>query len=668
MSDKNNKKSPPKVGGNVLINGRTAVHAGSGGVLTTVDVCLTKVGKAVVPIPYTNIARSEDAAQTASTVFINGHPVCHKNSIFAKSSGDEPGNRKGIKSGTITEKAEFVTASSNVYIEGIAAVRQGDYMVSNNANTAPMPLVQPGAPRPQNNRLESVKGLDDAELPNGVALKISGDRLHVQNDLVAIGDGEEDEDFQDETGTSAQTAAGGGHASSATAAAENDPASEPTKPELVIGVFFDGTGNNMLAQPPEQHTNVAKLHDLYFPEETSQIYKQRIYVEGVGTKAVVARRGEVAEKLSLVGLATGLGTYGAGTRLREARDKFIIILNEYRQAYGQPEKVIFDLFGFSRGAMLARHFANVIQAGLPDLQQSPYQGTLPIRPSLRATEIDTPGGDTLADDRRNIMTVSALYPRLAAEVRTRFLGLFDSVGSFFLAGNDDEGFINPYLGSNTAEFVYQLTARDEIRKNFPLTSILPGNGNWVEEEMFGVHSDVGGGYDNTPERIYIEGSSEEYESRDEITDRLHPPEHWKRWCLKMQAKAKDISDRLGIECEVDCNGDIAYFFEIRRTKNDLAKVALKAMYDKALAKGLSLDSIDQGDLIPPTLEHLLQQASADNSTAIKQLDDVYIHRSHRKICLAYISETIGMNAETDGKRDIFPNQPYRAINEEENNS
>ena len=68
---------------NVLINGRTAVHAGSGGILTTVDVCRTKIGKPIVNIAYTNIARSADAAQTAATVLINGHPVCHQKSIFA---------------------------------------------------------------------------------------------------------------------------------------------------------------------------------------------------------------------------------------------------------------------------------------------------------------------------------------------------------------------------------------------------------------------------------------------------------------------------------------------------------------------------------------------------------------------------------------------------------
>jgi uncharacterized Zn-binding protein involved in type VI secretion len=161
--------------GNVLINGRTAVHAGSEGILVTVDVCLTKVGKPVVPIPYTNVARSADAAKTASTVFINGHPVCHQGSTFSKSTGDEPGDRKGIRSGTIKGKAEFVSGSSNVFIEGIPAVRQGDMMVSNNANTAPMPLSQPGAPPAREVKPEQVEELEGTELPERIDIGQAGE-------------------------------------------------------------------------------------------------------------------------------------------------------------------------------------------------------------------------------------------------------------------------------------------------------------------------------------------------------------------------------------------------------------------------------------------------------------------------------------------------------------
>ncbi len=130
-------------GNNVLINGRTAVHADSGGVLQTIDVCLTPIGKIVVPIPYCNVAQSSDAASTASSVKINGNPVCHINSNFSSSTGDQPGRDKGIVSGTTEGKAEFLLSSFDVFIEGKPAVRQGDLMISNNKNTPPMPLNQP---------------------------------------------------------------------------------------------------------------------------------------------------------------------------------------------------------------------------------------------------------------------------------------------------------------------------------------------------------------------------------------------------------------------------------------------------------------------------------------------------------------------------------------------
>ncbi len=145
--------------GNVLINGRTAVHAGSGGTVSSPDVCKTP-GKCR-PRAYRNVAKSADAAQTAATVFINGHPVCHKDSIFSTSSGDEGGSCGGVRSGTIKGKAEFVTASSNVFIEGVPAVRQGDLMTSNNRNTPPMPLMQPGAGRPPSLDLEGAGSLDE---------------------------------------------------------------------------------------------------------------------------------------------------------------------------------------------------------------------------------------------------------------------------------------------------------------------------------------------------------------------------------------------------------------------------------------------------------------------------------------------------------------------------
>lgn len=50
------------MGVTVAANGLSVVHQGSGGEAnaTLPDVCLTKVGKPIVPIPYGNNAKSAD--------------------------------------------------------------------------------------------------------------------------------------------------------------------------------------------------------------------------------------------------------------------------------------------------------------------------------------------------------------------------------------------------------------------------------------------------------------------------------------------------------------------------------------------------------------------------------------------------------------------------------
>lgn len=169
LKDGSLKKASQSVSGagqNISINRRTAVHAGSAGLLTTMDVCNTPSGDSCPPRLYGNVARSGDSARTATSVFINGNPACHRESMFSVSSGDEPGRCGGIRSGTIKQKAEFISASSNVLIEGKPAVRQFDLMVSNNRNTPPAPLMQPGAGKPPVLSREGAKGLDESTVPD----------------------------------------------------------------------------------------------------------------------------------------------------------------------------------------------------------------------------------------------------------------------------------------------------------------------------------------------------------------------------------------------------------------------------------------------------------------------------------------------------------------------
>ncbi|MDH5326831.1 MAG: DUF4150 domain-containing protein [Gammaproteobacteria bacterium] len=131
------------MGVTVGVNSRSVVHKGSSGITPCFpDVCLTQCGPPVVPIPYPNIAVSKDTAKGSKTVKCDGNPICLKDSNFSKSTGDEPGSHKGVASGTIKQKAEFVTWSFDTFVEGKNVERAFDQMVHNNKNTAPFPVIQ----------------------------------------------------------------------------------------------------------------------------------------------------------------------------------------------------------------------------------------------------------------------------------------------------------------------------------------------------------------------------------------------------------------------------------------------------------------------------------------------------------------------------------------------
>ncbi|VAW81737.1 hypothetical protein MNBD_GAMMA12-2565 [hydrothermal vent metagenome] len=177
------------MGGNVVINKRTAVHAGSQGQVTSPDVCKTP-GKCR-PQTYNNIAMSSNAGKTAGSVKVNGNPVCHKDSVFTVSSGDEPGGCGGTASGTIKQKAEFISFSDNVFIEGKAAVRQFDMMISNNKNTPPMPLQQPGAGSPPPLNIKGAKESEPSETGYELAVDVLGGGLSILRDMIVIQPDEE---------------------------------------------------------------------------------------------------------------------------------------------------------------------------------------------------------------------------------------------------------------------------------------------------------------------------------------------------------------------------------------------------------------------------------------------------------------------------------------------
>src|SRR5690606_13487597 len=210
----------------------------------------------------------------------------------------------------------------------------------------------------------------------------------------------------------------------------DQPQSQMKSNELIIGVCFDGTGNHMENDrllTDRDITNVARLYGIY-PTDKGQVAK--FYISGIGTANGEWNGTEFRDGYSVqeyFSQATGLGVQGGLRRIQMAYEELDGALDE--NLLPEHDTIIFDVVGFSRGAALARHVVNEINLGLPRLSKR----SQPLK------------------------------------FEVRFVGLFDTVGSFYLPGNDDEGEFNLNLAGDSAKRVVHLTAYHEIRKNFPLT-------------------------------------------------------------------------------------------------------------------------------------------------------------------------------------------------------
>ena len=246
-------------------------------------------------------------------------------------------------------------------------------------------------------------------------------------------------------------------------------------PPLRMGIFFDGTGND--AHKDTAWSNVKLLSDAYERQVKNMgVSFTHGYVRGVGSKGDNFIEG-------ILGSAAGIGAF---SRIAGMLDTIEAAIIAYTDEYNiLPNRIYFDVFGFSRGATTARHFINVVKQGFYGFKDEHIQKY--ITPS---------------------------------QFEISFAGLFDSVGSYGLAGdNDDYGYnfhIRPQWlkeGGRVCHFI----ALNEYRANFDLQTLL-GNqdrhyprdvicDHLVELGFIGAHSDVGGGYEPNQQGVKNEVSN-----------------------------------------------------------------------------------------------------------------------------------------------------------------
>lgn len=130
----------------VIVNFLTVVHKDSGGMsMIFPDVCKTPSPAGPVPLPYPNVAQSQDTDAGSSSVKMDGNPIMLKSSSFMISTGDEAGSAMGVVSNKIKGKAYPKLYSFDVKVDGDNVFRLSDIMLQNGGsptNTPPGTEVQ----------------------------------------------------------------------------------------------------------------------------------------------------------------------------------------------------------------------------------------------------------------------------------------------------------------------------------------------------------------------------------------------------------------------------------------------------------------------------------------------------------------------------------------------
>jgi len=254
-----------------------------------------------------------------------------------------------------------------------------------------------------------------------------------------------------------------------------------------IVMCLDGTGNEVKAKGATNVFKIVELLDLTDPT------KQVVYYDpGVGTFASPSAWSWPARMLSRMGgLALG---HGLRQNLGEAYG--------YLMRAWEPGDHVF-VFGFSRGAYTARalcgmlHRIGLLRPGSENL--IPYALRVYARRTGKDSDLTRPEGWARMNRFAAALSVRTQPKSVAFPIA--FLGVFDTVKATGLLGRDIHW---PYTNQlpNVA-VVRHAVSIDERRRPYRecLVPVRPaGSDPRVTETWFaGVHSDVGGGFDDGPE-------------------------------------------------------------------------------------------------------------------------------------------------------------------------
>jgi|GEM_PF-2224324 len=293
-------------------------------------------------------------------------------------------------------------------------------------------------------------------------------------------------------------------------------------------------------------TNISRLYELYDGDDVKKNKdalpntRFKLYESGSGTFNPFIQKDY--EDDSVVGLGLGMGESGVIAHCLYSCIKMVEQLR--KDSITHIDELVLDVFGFSRGSTSARHFICTLLKNTQFVKNEKREYTIKTKDSkdifyeffgnngyvrIGSKTIFNPlrtDIEYINPNNNNHRVYNPFYKEKDITIESisfRFAGLFDTVTHYgIMQSNDSDDLnINFFENDNNKKVghVVHLMADDEFRYNFEAYSIFTsinkhyykqstekredGGARFEEFYVPGAHADVGGGYNEENELVYL---------------------------------------------------------------------------------------------------------------------------------------------------------------------
>lgn len=398
-------------------------------------------------------------------------------------------------------------------------------------------------------------------------------------------------------------------------------------------------------------TNISRLYKVYNADDVKNSIdvaattRFKLYESGSGTHNPFVSKDYKGD--STWGLGLAIGETGIKAHIIYSCIKIGEQLHE--ASINRIDELVFDVFGFSRGAATARHFVCSIlkEAEIIKTTRRDYTISMKNNKDIFYSFFGDKGyiniaGKLFFNPLRNDVKEGVLGKRkfknpyykstkiTIDSISFRFVGIYDTVPHYGLYQDNDEDDLNLNFfekrNDKKVGQVVHLMADDEYRFNFDAYSIFPTvnkkfrkiekklpKGGYKFEEYYipGAHSDVGGGYNLSNETILI--TKQLSRSSNVSVTLKNKIISWNKNYNWLDSNNLNISDKNTINeiKELTENGfyyiprrlpnssQYVLFVYMHKTKvlNKYEYVALKLMYNRAIYQDVTEELVDKKILI-----------------------------------------------------------------------